>query len=213
LLEREAALAAAEEALKALMPAEGTESVSDATVVEAMAKLEESKKRAASVASAAAAAATPRSRSVSAVSADSEVPAVERLAEIAIESAQTDNPLTNPAIAVAGVLEYVNEWRDALVPEETQREAEAGLSSAASDITSTLQSAGTQLHQEASRGAAIAYERVSAKLDGVSAEGMLQGVAQGATSIASGLPSTLTQVATGAAQTYRNLAYTWSQVQ
>lgn len=45
---------------------------------------------------------------------------VERLAEYAIEGAKSDSVVTNPTMAISGLIEFVNEWRDALAPEPGQ---------------------------------------------------------------------------------------------
>ena len=64
--------------------------------------------------------ATPR-QSLAPMLAEGDGPLVERLAETLIEGAKIDSVITNPAMAFEGVtkdvLEYVNEWREAIEPE------------------------------------------------------------------------------------------------
>ena len=52
------------------------------------------------------------------VSPEMDPPMLEKLADYVIEGAKGDSVVTNPAMAIAGFVDYVQEWRDALVPDD-----------------------------------------------------------------------------------------------
>ena len=198
LLEREAALAAAEAALEAVQeqsgaPAVPTGEISDGAVEAAMAAGGTAADEAGAAAQPRAPIptparlatstppATPMSAAGSAAAAATTGSSRRSLrdAEYAIEGAKVDNPAINPALALAGVIDYVNEWRDALAPEpgggqdgaagSPTRTAEgdkgadgaevfAAAAAAVSEVAAAAATAGAAI---ASQASSKAYEKVA----------------------------------------------------
>ena len=99
---------------------------------------------------------------------------VELLAEYAIEGAKTDSAIINPAMAIANIVDeasaYVNEWKEALRPEDSETTSGTGGEDLLASVGSTLQGAAAQ---------------VTSHLEHVTADSILQGVSSISTQAAS----------------------------